>query len=130
MKCETQGTINRWAEITFGPIDARGAFLRCAEEFAELARALGFDNTAAELRGAIMMDRGDMPTVELTAVDRGRSRDECADVLITLYRVFGALSQNVDHDIHDAVDAKMLVNHRRKWLITGAGVGQHIKDDK
>lgn len=124
MHCETQETINEWAEKTFGEIDARGAFLRCADEFAELAHALGLDAVATALAQSTRAQR-DIALLSLSAVDESRSRIECADVLITLYRVMHVL----DGQLHLWVDDKMAINRSRKWKMVGPGIGQHVKDD-
>jgi tellurite resistance protein len=46
------------------------------------------------------------------------SAEEAADVLIVLARVPG---------IWDAVERKMAVNRKRRWLLRGDGTGYHIK---
>lgn len=97
MRYETQKTICEWAEETFGPCSADTAFFRCAEEFSELENYF-----------------------ELDGRDWGRAIEECADVLITLYRVAECLGE----DLHAAVNRKMAINRNRKWKVSG-GVGQH-----
>lgn len=125
MNCETQATINEWAERTFGPVEARSAFLRCADEFAELAKALGFEGMAAAIMHEVLALKGakQMPIPHGTPVAIA-GRKESADVLITLYRVAHVLGG----DLHADVDDKMVINRARKWRITGDGVGQHVKD--
>lgn len=118
---ETQETINEWAEATFGPIDARGAFLRCADEFAELARVFGLDGLAADMMFRLQEARA-LPGRTLATEDESKARIECADVLITLYRVAEVLRG----DLHWGVDDKMKINRAREWRIVGPGIGQHV----
>ncbi len=114
---ETQYTICRWAEQTFGPCSAQTAFKRCAEEFAELAGALGFLGMAEAIKGAIA-NESPVP------VNHESARDEGADVYITLVRV----AECVGSDLHFRVDDKMVINRARKWRVSADGVGQHVKE--
>lgn len=49
---------------------------------------------------------------------------ECADVLITLYRVAGLCN----FDLLEEVDKKMDINYKRKWKLDGSGCGQHTEE--
>ena len=44
--------------------------------------------------------------------------EEAADVCITLYRYIYLVDK-------EAINKKMAVNRKRKWKVTGDGVGQH-----
>lgn len=92
---ETQQTITTWADETFGPCTAKRAVARMIEEMAECQEGVNVTGTW---------------------------RDECADVLITLYRV----ASIVGFDLHEAVDAKMHVNRQRLWGVRGDGTGYHL----
>lgn len=95
---EDQQSICTWAETTFGECSMFKAFSRCAEEFAELEDAVWADPK------------------------KGRIGLECADVLITLYRV----AELCGYDLHALVNEKMTINRARKWNVAN-GVGQHVK---
>ena len=94
---ETQATIARWGEETFGPVAHPAALAKRARlELDELIEAL---------------ERG----------DAGEAAREVADVLILLNR----LGATLGFDIADAVDAKMKANRARKWVSAGDGTGRH-----
>lgn len=95
---ENQRTICDWALETFGACSTDTALERCMEEFNELVQAIWRFRECGKDVGL-----------------------ECADVLITLYRVAEMHGQ----DLHKLVDEKMKVNRARKWKVTAAGVGQH-----
>ena len=122
---ENQETVCRWAESTFGNVGVRRAFLRYAEEFVELAEVLGFFDTARVLREALVEDVSSIPFMpEMTDERIRKAGAECADGLITLYRV----ADKLRCDLHDTVDVKMVVNRARKWAVTVDGVGQHVSE--
>ncbi len=83
----------------------RAAFNRCDEEFDELAIAIA--------------DLERDPTGEHIS----KARQECADVMITMYRVIEKLGGS----LRDEVDAKMDINRARKWNVGADGIGYHIK---
>jgi hypothetical protein len=99
---ENQKTINEWADKTFGHLKsgqvAINRFMEEVEEFEKL-----------DFRDEEMFD----------AIS-----DECADMLITLYRIAYAFG----FDLHSCVDYKMSINRSRKWKSYGDGTGQHIKE--
>jgi hypothetical protein len=94
---ETQRTICDWADNTFGFTTPNSAINRMLQEVRE---------------------------VEWHKPDE--LADECADVLITLYRV----ADTFNFDLHACVDHKMEINRGRKWKSNGDGTGQHIKETK
>lgn len=107
---ETQASITHWQRKTFGESTAQAAFQRMREEYWELRDALHL--------------RGEWADVDLGEKRLAKAREECADVLITLYRVAELLGV----DLHEAVDAKMKINRERRWVVDGSGNGQHVKD--
>ena len=92
---ETQLSITNWADKTFGFCQQERAIDRMVEEVRELQS------------GSV----SDVP-------------NECADILITLYRIADVFN----FDLHAAVDHKMQINRARKWKSNGDGTGQHIKE--
>jgi NTP pyrophosphatase (non-canonical NTP hydrolase) len=95
---ETQDTIARWGEETFGPVAHPVALAKRARlELDELIEAL---------------EQGDIAEAER----------ETADVLILLHR----LGATLGFDLGDAVDAKMTVNRARHWVAAGDGTGRHV----
>lgn len=123
LNCETQETIIDWAERTFGETTEQAALRRCALEFAELARALGWLNLSVQIHRALEAGP-DWEGNVITDTERSNAREECADVLITLYRVM----QTLGGDLHWAVDNKMVTNRARKWRVNPDGTGVHIKE--
>ncbi len=95
---ETQATITAWQDATFGPTTPWLAWLRVAKEIEELEEYLC------------------VPGKE------SKSIEECADVLITLYRV----AQELGADLHAEVDRKMAINRDRTWVVDEKGHGQHV----
>ena len=96
---ETQESIAVWADETFGPVSLFRAIVRVNEEMSEL------------LTGSCY--QSEVP---------GEISGECADILITLYRV----AEYAGIDLHAAVDAKMKVNRARVWKKDGSGCGYHV----
>ena len=99
MSKETQATIVKWADETFGIATIEVCFYRMLSEHKELVEA---------------MERGDYDS----------ARGECADVYVTLVR----LADYLGVPLHEEVDRKMAINRARKWRSNGDGTGQHIKD--
>lgn len=98
---ETQQSISRWAEDTFGPggTNAR-AIARANREMAELLE-------------------------HVTSDDRHPgAAEEIADIVIVLYRAATRLGV----DLHQRIDAKMAKNRVRKWRLDGTGHGYHVKE--
>lgn len=98
MTHETQESITRWGEETFGPVIEPAALARRTRlEVDELIDAL---------------EKGDMR----------EATQEAADILILLSR----LAQILGFNLADAVDEKMKLNRARRWAPTGDGTGRHI----
>lgn len=95
---ESQGTICNWADETFGFCSRQAAMYRMFVEVEELK--------------------------DVNKDDFEKVSNECADILITLYRV----AHCYNFDLHATVDHKMQVNRDRKWKSNGDGTGQHIKE--
>lgn len=98
---ETQSSICTWADATFGKASLGSSARRMEEEIGELA-------------GAVASGRADLIA------------NECADVLITMYR----LAEVLHFDLAGAVVVKMAVNRGRTWVSHGDGTGQHVKEGK
>ena len=107
---ETQKSISKWADETFGPApNLRRMAVRCAEEMQE------FILYATRLYTSIG------PSTE----DEEHLIKEAADVVITLFR----LARNMGFDLLDEVDKKMAINRKRRWKLDGTGHGYHIKEE-
>lgn len=96
---ETQQTITKWADKAFGQTTLNAAYERYMKEVDELEEE--------------MLQPGDGPPANLPM--------ECADILITLYRV----AEVAGFDLHQAVDTKMQINRAREWTVNPDGTGQH-----
>lgn len=101
---ETQQSITAWADETFGHCTVSRAIERAIEEMDEL-KALDKQWTSATYAADL--------------------QKECADVVITLYRVASCMG----FDLHAAIDAKMEVNRHRRWKVKMDGTGYHIRDE-
>lgn len=100
---ETQQSISRWAEQTFGPGGSNArAIARANREMAELLEHVTADDRHSE------------------------AAEEIADIVIVLYRVATRLGV----DLHEKIDAKMARNRVRKWRLDGTGHGYHVEDGK
>lgn len=97
MKIETQYSISKWAEDTFGPVSALDAARRMLKEAQELVECLEADP------------------------NHPKAPEECADVYVTLVRV----SQVLKSKLHTEVNRKMDINRKRTWVLNGDGTGQH-----
>ncbi|MBP9863409.1 MAG: hypothetical protein KBD62_36020 [Kofleriaceae bacterium] len=96
---ESQHTISSWAATTFGePATLTGIAVRANEEMAELLTAL-------------------------QGTDREKALEECADVVIVLYRLATYLGGSLRMEI----DRKMEINRAREWRLDGNGHGYHVK---
>lgn len=96
---ETQATVSEWAVQTFGGV---GSNASCA------ARA---NQEMAELLTALVNDDAHPKAVE-----------ECADVVICLYR----LVERLGGDLLAEIDRKMEINRARTWVLVGNGHGRHV----
>lgn len=98
---ETQASISRWAEETFGPSGSNArAVARANREMSELLEHVTSDDQHPE------------------------AAEEVADIVIVLYRVATRLGV----DLHELIDKKMAKNRARKWRLDGTGHGYHVKD--
>lgn len=96
---ETQASIAKWAQDTFGPVSAPRVLIERAQlELDELLEAL-------------------------TTGDVSQIGAETADVLIILYR----LLEMYGLDTQVEVTQKMQKNRARCWRTKGDGTGSHIK---
>lgn len=109
LKPNRQERIALWASKTFGePADLSSVVSRAAQEMRELYNeAYRFDQLTNK-----------------DPVYRDKIAEECADVVIVLYRV----CQLVGRSLMRAIAQKMAVNMKRRWSTNGDGLGQHIKD--
>lgn len=99
---ETQGTISRWAEETFGPSGSNArAIARANREMAELLEHVTGDDRHPE------------------------AAEEIADIVIVLSRVMTRLGA----DLQGEIDRKMATNRARKWRLDGTGHGYHVEID-
>jgi NTP pyrophosphatase (non-canonical NTP hydrolase) len=99
---ETQASISRWADETFGPSGSNArAVARANREMSELLEHVTSDDCHPE------------------------AAEEIADIVICLYRI----ATRLDVDLHDLIDQKMAKNRARKWRLDGTGHGYHIKED-
>lgn len=101
---ETQQSVTQWADETFGPCTVTRATERAVEEMEE------FKEVDKQWTSATYL-------ADLQA--------ECADVVITLYRV----ASTMGFDLHAEIDRKMAVNRQRKWKVNQDGTGYHIRDE-
>lgn len=98
MTQETQASVARWAEETFGPAEAAALVARARLELDELEEAARAGHPAAHVA------------------------EEAADVLILLYRI----AERSGEDLLAALDRKMSVNRQRRWARSGDGTGRHV----
>ena len=99
MARETQESITKWAEETFGIAKSCLTIInRATEEIVEMR-----DN-------ALIDDKH--PDIA----------EELADVFIVLYQVAAILGV----DLHEEIDKKMAINRARKWKLRGDGCGDHV----
>lgn len=99
---ENQHTVTQWQLETFGPTDILSAFERMQKEYWELR-----DKVHSYAKGGLIQDY--------------EVAEECADVLITLYRV----AELCGCKLQTEVDKKMVINRGRQWVKDGTGNGQH-----
>ena len=106
---ETQESITRWADDTFGPKHPAEVAARMNVEVAELVAGLA---TVAAVPVADM----DQELVQ-------ELQKECADVFIMLAQV----AEKLNVDLQTVVDYKMGVNRRRNWTRSPSGKMQHVE---
>lgn len=114
---ETQESITRWADETFGPKHPAEIAARMNVEVAELVAGLA---TVA----AVPVEQMDPElVVEL--------QKECADVFIMLAQVAEKLRQvvNPHMDLQAVTDYKMGVNRNRAWERSPTGKMQHTEGE-
>lgn len=101
---ETSDTIAAWRQSTFGSLpvglEAFKIFERAQKEWSELVLSLMHDPT------------------------NPRNAFEAVDVIIVLAGLFPIFGM----DMHAAIDSKMRVNRRRRWVVNGDGTGQHVPE--
>ena len=105
---ETQESITRWADDTFGAAHPAEVAARMNVEVAELVAGLA---TVAAVPVAGM----DQELVH-------ELQKECADVFIMLAQV----AEKLDVDLQTVVNYKMSVNRRRNWTRSPSGKMQHV----
>lgn len=99
-RLETQESIGKWADETFGPSGSNARVAaRANEEMAELIRVLTSDD------------------------NHPKAPEELADVVIVLNRLAFRLGINLQEEINK----KMERNRSRKWETDGTGHGYHKK---
>lgn len=96
---ETQRSISRWADDTFG------------DKCSNLSIATRANKEMAELVMCLANDELDPHAVE-----------ECADICIVLLR----LVERHNLSLLQAIEDKMQVNRARKWNLDGHGHGYHV----
>lgn len=106
---ETQESITRWADDTFGPKHPAEVAARMNVEVAELVAGLA---TVAAVPVADM----DQELVQ-------ELQKECADVFIMLAQV----AEKLNVDLQTVVDFKMGVNRNRAWGRSPTGKMQHVE---
>lgn len=109
MSNETQESITRWADDTFGVKHPAEVAARMNVEVAELVAGLA---TVAAVPVADM----DQELVQ-------ELQKECADVFIMLAQV----AEKLDVDLQTVVNYKMGVNRRRNWTRSPSGKMQHVE---
>jgi hypothetical protein len=99
---ETQESICQWAEESFGSPSSRLSIAKRANmEMVELLDRLALDDNDSS--GA----------------------EEAADIVIVLQRLFESYGTTQQEE----VNKKMAINRGRKWIRSGTGHGQHVKED-
>lgn len=109
MSNETQESITRWADDTFGVKHPAEVAARMNVEVAELVAGLA---TVA----AVPVEDMDPELVQ-------ELQKECADVFIMLAQV----AEKLDVDLQTVVNYKMGVNRRRNWTRSPSGKMQHVE---
>lgn len=93
-----QRSIAKWADEAFGPVkNPLSTISRANKEMSELLM------------------------ISHTSINKEEMVEECADVVICLYRFVDLIGGNLDN----AIENKMEKNKKRKWNKDGYGHGQH-----
>lgn len=122
---ETQETVGKWADDTFGPGDRQSPAraLRVLDECLELCVAAGA--SAREVH-ALVARKLRRKLWQKGVRDHEALPHEIADVQITIWGF--AHQQGVDLPV--LVGEKMKVNRGRCWKVNGDGTGQHHGPEK
>ena len=107
---ETQESITRWADDTFGPKHPAEVAARMNVEVAELVAGLA---TVAAV-----------PVADMDPELVQELQKECADVFIMLAQV----AEKLNVDLQTVVDFKMGVNRNRAWGRSPTGKMQHVNN--
>ena len=97
---ETIESVSKWADETFGPSTPGSSLRRAIVEIDELIEK--YESVLYDPVGNVLVE-------------------EAADVCITLYRYIYLVDP-------EAINKKMAINRKRKWKVTGEGVGQHYDE--
>lgn len=137
---ETQNTITRWGEQTFGDHhDALGMATRMNVEAAELLLELAGPNVhLRNLLQANVTMAEEISRVHHALLDQGftdlcaptdKAAAECADIFIVLVQVASKLGAQLlgTRWSRGEVDRKMKVNRARKWARLPSGRHQHVE---
>ena len=111
---DMQARIHEWAETVFGSAShIAPLYRRVLDELGELDEEMEMNMglTVGEVR-------------ENPAAVK-HIKDECADVVITLFRLAGSLG----FDLLEEVGRKQSINEGRRWRSHGDGTGKHIKNE-
>ncbi|QVJ12938.1 hypothetical protein [Pseudomonas phage PSA20] len=109
MSNETQESITRWSDETFGAKHPAEVAARMNVEVAELVAGLA---TVAAV-----------PVADMDPELVQELQKECADVFIMLAQV----AEKLDVDLQTVVNYKMGVNRRRNWTRSPSGKMQHVE---
>lgn len=112
---DMQQRIHEWAEIEFGSAThVFPLFKRVTDEVDELKLELDLAG-----HGLMVNQVKNMPQFKV------RIAKECADIVITLFRLCGSLGI----DLMTAIDDKQTINEGRRRERNGDGTGKHIKHE-
>jgi hypothetical protein len=127
---ETSASIAEWQTVTFGPATTTNKRVQYSEFMMRsaflVARGCTKDIPRPNLSRAIRAAEELAELIELLVNDDSdpRACPEVADVQIVLAGIPAAHGQ----EQRDLVEAKMKVNRARRWMLTGDGHGQHVKE--
>jgi hypothetical protein len=115
---ETQHSVAKWRNETFGKGPWGKVLGRLVEELAEAARLSGPERAAD-----LLMEAADV-LKEYGAEGEAPKGigSEIGDAQIVLY----GLADSCGLDLRELVDAKMVINRAREWRVDGPGLGQHV----
>jgi NTP pyrophosphatase (non-canonical NTP hydrolase) len=124
---ETQESISKWAEDTFGPVGCNlRVAVRALEEMIELLYIL-CPRQRADLQlliESIEIDSISLRQASGTAsnIDDPKAGEEMADVIIVLSRLADRMGSNLGLE----VNKKMAINRSRTWALDNTGHGYHV----